>query len=546
MKKGRVFWLLGCMVLLAGCSSGSDETSSTGESAENFKQEFTLTEQQEVPSIDASVSNDVVGWGVLKNTGEGLYRADKNGEMVPAGAAEEPEISEDGLVYTFRLREDAVWSNGDPITAQDYVYGWQRTAMPETASEMAYLYAPLKNYETIANGEMDPSELGIKALGDYELEIEFVYPVPYAESLLALPTFFPQSQVFIEEQGEDYGKSSEQAIYNGPFVLVEFDGPGVDMDWGYEKNETYWDKDSVKMERINVEVVKEDATALNLFQDGQVDDIIISGELAQQMQNDNAFFSQEKSSVYYIEFNQEKDVLANENFRKAVSCALDRDAIVNNILGDGSIAATSIVPRNMSFNPDTDADFIEDAGNLLVFDTEKAKEHWELAKNELGIETASIDVLASDSDAAKKVAEYIQGALNETLEGVEVTISAVPFSVRLERSNAGDFDLVFGGWGAEYNDPCVFLELFQSDNVNNEGGYANADFDKHMIASATTNAGNPSERWQNLLDANEVLMDTMGTCPVYQKAECHMRNPKLKGVLAAGPEYDYKWSYMEE
>lgn len=549
MRNTRLGYLLAaasCIILLGGCGSSKEKTNETDQKSANDGQTFSVVAKQEIPSIDASVTNDVVGWGVLKNTGEGLFRADKEGKLMPAGAAEMPNVSEDGLTYTFKLRNDAVWSNGDPVVAADYVYGWQRTVEPKTASEVAYLFEPIKQYQAIMDGKTPAKELGVKALSDYELEVTLESPVPYIESLLSLPPFYPQNEKIINESGKKYASSSEHMVYNGPFALSDFEGAGTDTNWSYVKNETYWDKNNVTMEKIDFDVVKEDATALNLFQDGQTDDIVVTGEIAQQMAADPAFFSQDMSNATYVEYNQTKKEFQNENLRKAISYALDRPTLVNQVLGDGSIAATGLVPKNMSFNPETEADFVKDSGNHLNYDPEKAKDYWAKAKTELGIDTLKINLLSSDADSAKKVVEYMQGAIQETLKGVTVDVSSVPLSVRLERGNKGDFDMILVGWGAEYNDPSVFLELFASDNINNSGKYTNNDFDKYLKASATTNAGNPKARWNDLIEAENVLMDTMGVCPVYQKAEAHLRNPKIKGILPSGPEYDYKWTAIEK
>lgn len=543
MKKGK-FMVLISTLFIVGCTSNKATSNENKNEAE--KQEFSVTVKQEIPSIDASVTNDVVGWGVLKNTGEGLFRADKDGKLVPAGASKEPVVSEDGLTYTYTLREEATWSNGDPIVAEDYVYGWQRTVDPKTASEVAYLFEPIKNYQKIMAGELPVEELGVVAKNDHELQVTLSSPVPYFDSLVSLPPFFPQNKKMIEQSGEQYASSSENMVYNGPFQLVDFDGAGVDTNWAYVKNDSYWDKENVTMDRINVGVVKEDATALNLFQDGQTDDIVITGELAQQMASDPDFYSQEMSNTTYVEFNQAKKEFQNENLRKALSYSLDRETLVEKVLGDGSIASTGLVPKNMSFNPETNADFVKDSGNQLKYDPEKAKEYWASAKKELGIDSIKINLLSSDADSAKKVVEYMQGAIQDTLDGVTVEVSSVPLSVRLDRGNNGDFDLILVGWGAEYNDPSVFLELFTSDNVNNSGKYSNNDFDQEMKNSSTVNAGNPDARWKNLVSAENILMETMGVCPIYQKAESHLRNPKIKGILPSGPEYDYKWTTIEE
>ena len=542
-----------CGIVLAGCSTGG--TSSTGESSSGSgtaaaEQIFNVVVQQEMPSADLSLATDTISFSALNNVYEGLYRLDADSKPKPAGAAELAEVSEDGLTYKLKLREDAKWSNGEPVTAADYVFGWQRTVSAETGSEYAYLFAPVTNAEAITAGEKDASELGIKAVSDYELEITLTTPTPYFQYLLAFPSFFPQSQAVVEDNGDQYATTSDNAVYNGPFVLAGFDGPGTDTEWSYEKNDQYWDKETVKLDTINVSVVKESSTSLNLFQDGQADDVILTGELAQQMANDEAFVSEPLARTSYIELNQreEDSPFRNEDLRKAISYAIDRDALVTSILGDGSLASTGLIPKGMTFNPTDNTDFVDEAESVIEYDQEKAKEHWEKAKEALGIDSLSFEILASDTDSTKKAIEYIQSAIQDTLDGVKVSLSPVPFSVRLDRSNSGDFDVVMGGWGADYADASSFTDLFVTDNSYNRGRWTSEAYDAAVKSSATTNAGNPDARWQDLLDAEKIIMDQQGVIPVYQNVEAHLRAPKVKGVVShgAGAQYDYKWAVIEE
>lgn len=542
-----------CGIVLAGCSTGG--TSSTGESSSGSgtaaaEQIFNVVVQQEMPSADLSLATDTISFSALNNVYEGLYRLDADSKPEPAGAAELAEVSEDGLTYKLKLREDAKWSNGEPVTAADYVFGWQRTVSAETGSEYAYLFAPVTNAEAITAGEKDASELGIKAVSDYELEITLTTPTPYFQYLLAFPSFFPQSQAVVEDNGDQYASTSDNAVYNGPFVLAGFDGPGTDTEWSYEKNDQYWDKDTVKLDTINVSVVKESSTSLNLFQDGQADDVILTGELAQQMANDEAFVSEPLARTSYIELNQreEDSPFRNEDLRKAISYAIDRDALVTSILGDGSLASTGLIPKGMTFNPTDNTDFVDEAESVIEYNQEKAKEHWEKAKEALGIDSLSFEILASDTDSTKKAIEYIQSAIQDTLDGVKVSLSPVPFSVRLDRSNSGDFDVVMGGWGADYADASSFTDLFVTDNSYNRGRWTSEEYDAAVKSSATTNAGNPDARWQDLLDAEKIIMDQQGVIPVYQNVEAHLRAPKVKGVVShgAGAQYDYKWAVIEE
>ncbi|MGC6770093.1 peptide ABC transporter substrate-binding protein [Enterococcus sp. LJL128] len=556
MKKFTSIILLSAVTLAAcgttGGSSDSTDTSggSSSSGSASGEQVFNQVVQQEMPSADLSLATDTISFSALNNVYEGLYRLDENSKPQPAGAAEMAEISDDNLTYTIKLNEDAKWSNGDPVVAADYVYGWQRTVDPKTAAEYAYLFELVKNGAAVNAGEKDVEELGVKAVSDYELEITLEKPTPYFDYLLAFPSFFPQNQKVVEKNGKDYATSSDMSVYNGPFTLTDFDGPGTDTKWSYTKNEEYWDKDTVKLEKINVDVVKEAPTSLNLFQDGQADDVILNGELAQQMASDPEFISQKDGRTVYMELNQREadSPYHNENLRKAISYAIDREALVNQILGDGSVVSQGLVPGELSFSPTDNKDFAEENENVLTHNEEKAKEYWEKAKKELGIETFEMDIVHDDTDSTKKLTEYIQGVLNDTLDGIKVTVTPVPFSVRLDRGNSGNFEAIMGGWGADYADPSSFLDLFVTGNAYNRGRYSNKEYDKLIESSNVTHAADPEARWEDMLKAEKLLMDDMGVIPIYQKSEAHMRKAKVKGVVAhaAGAQYDFKWTYIEE
>ncbi|EPH93606.1 MULTISPECIES: peptide ABC transporter substrate-binding protein [unclassified Enterococcus] len=555
MKKSLTFGIVAvCGLVLSGCYGGgsadSDSNSSGSSSSGDSNGVFNLVVPQEMPTADLSVATDTISFTALNNVYEGIYRLDEDSKPQPAGATEMAEVSDDGLTYKIKLRDDAKWSNGDPVTAADYVYGWQRTVTPATASEYAYLFEPVENAADITAGKKDPSELGIKAVGEHELEIKLAKPTPYFQYLLAFPSFFPQNQKVVEENGDAYASASDKAVYNGPFTLAGFDGPGTDTEWSYKKNDNYWDKDSVKLSEIKVSVVKESSTALNLFKDGQADDVILSGELAQQNANDPAYTSFKEASTSYLELNQRDadSPFNNVNLRKAISYAINRESIVKQVLGDGSVVSTSLVPADMSSNPESDEDFAKEAGELVAFDKKKAGEYWDKAKEELGIDSLEFELMASDTDSSKKVIEYIQNVIQENLPGVTVKPTPVPFSVRLDRSSSGDFDAVLGGWSADYADPSSFTDLFVTGNSYNRGQWSNDEYDAAVKSAATTNAGDPDARWKDLQEANKIIADDMGVIPIYQKAEGHLVNPNVKGIVhhAAGASWDYKWTYIEE
>ncbi len=236
-----------------------------------------------------------------------------------------------------------------------------------------------------------------------------------------------------------------------------------------------------------------------------------------------------------------------KTFVFTLSYAIDRESLVEQVLGDGSVASTNLLPEETGKDPDTDEDFTEVSDSTLEYDPEKAQEHWEKAKEELDIDSLEFDLLAEDTDSTKRVGEYIQGAWEE-LDGMNVNSTTVPFTVRIDRSTEGDFDAVVGGWGADYADPSSFTDLFESGNSYNFGKWSNDEYDKLVEDSATTHVNDPEERFQDLLDAEKVINEEMGVIPVYQKAEGHMVSDKVKGIVShsAGAKYDYKWVSIEE
>lgn len=556
MKKYRVLYasiLVLASLSLVACGNSKNSTSSNGSGQSKStnklasKQEITVVAQQEITSADPSLSTDVVSGEAITNTYEGIYRLNAKNELELAGATD-VEVSKDGLTYTIQLRKDAKWSNGDSVTANDYVFAWQRAVDPATASEYSYIFAPVTNASEIVEGKKAKSELGIQAINDWELKVTLTQPTSYFKYLLSFTTFYPLNQKVVEKYGKDYASTSDKAVYNGPFTLKDFDGAGTDTKWTYAKNTQYWDKKQVKLNKVNVSVVKEASTSLSLFQEGKMDDIILTGELAQQMANEKEFSSEKQAGTYYLELNQSKadSPFKNENVRKAIAYAIDRNALAKNILGDGSIAAKSLVPEDMSKNPKTGTDFVKEADVSATYSKKKAKDYWAKAKKELGISNLTIDLLSSDNDSSKKNTEYIQSVLQENLDGVKVTTSPVPLSVRIERSNAGNFDMVLGGWSADYPDPSSFLDLFVTGNSYNRGRYSSKEYDQAVKAATTTNANDENKRWSDYITAAQVIDHDMGVVPLYQKAEAHMRNSKLKGVAVhpTGAHHEYKWAYL--
>ncbi|WP_031539422.1 peptide ABC transporter substrate-binding protein [Bacillus sp. MB2021] len=547
--KRKLTWLLSLTlilsVFLAACSGGDDNASegTDGSSEENVEQVLNLINGDAIPSMDPSMATDQYGFQFLGATMEGLNRLGEGGEVTP-GIAESHEVSEDGLTWTFKLREDAKWENGDPVTANDFVYAWQRAVNPDTGSE----YGPymmggvIKNAAEISQGDMPVEDLGVKADGDYTLVVELANPTPYFESLTTFGTFLPLNQKFVEEKGDAFATSSENLLANGPFKLENWES--TSQKWNLAKNDTYWDADTVKLETINYVVVKEAQTAVDLYEKGEVDRTGLSSDLVDQYSSDEDYTVKAGNSVFYLKINQTRnEALANKNIRAAISRAFDKQALVDTILNNGSLAANGLVPADFTPMPDGSGDFREVSGDLVTYDTAAAKEFWEKGLEELGTDSVEIEFLGGDTDVSKTMNEYLANQLQTNLPGLKVTLKQVPFEQRLDLDTNQDYDLQLAGWGPDYLDPYTFLSLWITDGGNNKMGYSNAEYDKLLEETTTTLATDNEARYQNFLEAEKILFEDAAIAPVYQSAGAFLSSPKIHGLIENpfGPDYEYKW-----
>ena len=540
-KKTSLLLLSFCTALVLVACGGSGEASKPGDQVLN------LVESAEIPTMDSTLATDTVAFTVLTNVNEGLYRQTEDGSLELGMAAEEPTISEDGLTYTFKIREDANWSNGDPVTAHDFVYSWRKLVDPATAASYSYMMdGVIANATEIISGDMAADELGVTALDDKTLEIQLITALPYFEDLLSLAMFYPQNQAFVEELGEDYALSSDNLVYNGPFLLEDWVAAGVS--WTYIKNPDYWDAETVSLDRINVDVMKETSTALNLYDTDATDRILLKGEYVAQRVGDPEMHTMPTSSVFYLKFSQNdpNSPLMNKNIRKALSMAFDKAAYSEVVLQDGSIPANGLVPQGLAKDPETDEDFREQNGDLSSYDVAAAKEYWQAGLDELDVDSIDLELLSDDTDNSKRSSEFIQGQLMSNLPGLNISLRNVPFKVRLEADSSGEYDIQLSGWGADYADPINFLELFETTNGNNTSAYSNPEYDA-LIAQSRTEVDDLGARWDMLLEAERILLEDAAIGPVYQRANAVLERDYVNNIAEhlVGAEYTYKWASVE-
>lgn len=560
MKNSKIFWLLSLVLVLsaflAACGGSDEEDTGTDKKEGNqtagepdAEQVLNLMESAEIPTMDISLAEDAVAFNIFNNVNEGLFRLNKENVAEPALADGEPEVSEDGLTYTFKLR-DSNWSDGTPVTAKDFVYSWQRSIDPDTGSPYgAYMMAgSIVNATEIAAGEMEPTELAVKAVDDNTLEVQLERPVPYFMSLMSFPTFYPQNEAFVTEKGDAYASNSENLIFNGPFTLTDWDGTG--LTWKMQKNPEYWDAETVKLDTINVDVVKEPATAVNLYNSGEKDRAGLAGEFARQYANDENLVTDLEPTLFYFKLNQErkgeKNALANVNIRKAIAQGFNKQDLVDVVLANGSLPANFLVPTEFSFD-ESKADFRDVNGDLIEFNAEEAGKLWATGLEELGVEEVTLEILGGDTETAKNMDAYLKAQLEENLEGLTIDLKAVPFGVRLELDEAQDYDIQTAGWGPDYQDPMTFIDLFVTGSPQNKMGYSNPEYDALVESAKGELATDAAGRWEAMAKAEKILLaDDAAIAPIYQRGAMALQQPYVNDIIKHpfGGDFSYKWAYI--
>lgn len=551
-KQGWVLALFS-MVILGACGTNEKDISAESAEANTILMEketdssdvLRITASADIPSMDIITATDLVSFTAMNNVFEGLYTLDLKGQVVPASAKEMPKVSEDGLTYTFTIRDDATWSNGEPVTSEDYVYTWQRMVDPAMASGYSYMYDGLiENASEILADELDPTELAVEAITDKILKVTLVQPTPYFLDLLSLPFFFPQNQAYIEEMGTSYGTNSETLIYNGPFVLSDWD-QAKGGSWSFVKNDSYWDEEAIEINKIVVQVMKETSTAINLYEADELDYAALSGEYVAAHKEDEDYHSQMNSTSNFIEMNQDVPALANENIREALTKSLDSAQYTENVLKNGSIPIYGYVPNGLASNPATEADFREDAGDLTKPNLEVAQAAWAEGLSELGVETLSLELMTTDSEDSKKFAEFFQSQLQGNLPGLTITIRQVPFNVKQDSLRSGSYELGTANWIADFADPINYVERFHSDI--NRGNYSFEDVDD-LIEEAKAAYDDEELRWDLLVEAEQLAIgEHFVHIPTYQSAGAYLLKDNVNGLYIPvfGPD-SYRYVSLDE
>ena len=529
------------LCLLTACSK-SEEQQSTAVTKEkqvvkNSTYPITFNVQKIPMTIDPALSTDISAARVQGACLEGLVRlGKKSGEIIP-GAAESWKVSEDGKKWLFNLRKDAKWSNGESVTANDFVFGFKRVLEPATAAQYSYLLYYIKNAENYNKGIIkDFNKVGAKAVDDNTLELSLEKPCPFFLQLISNAIYSPLNEKFYSKANKQFALEADKILYNGPWILTEWIHGGKFV---FKKNPYYWNKEYPNVSDMTFLLIPDQNTSANMFRSGDLDMTEISGDQLPQFKNSDEVHTV-ASGVYYLQMNTENKFFKNEKIRQAISMAINRDVLSEFIRKDGSTGAYAYVPPGTAGNEGQT--FREEFGStFLKYNVKKAKELLKDGLKEINFTgTMKATLLIDQTDDRRRDAQFIQEELHKNL-GIDVTLEPNTFQSRLQKSLTRNYDFVYGGWLPDYNDPLTYIELWYSTGGNNHSGWANSEFDKLVDTASSSNDNNA--RMNAMAEAEQIMLKELPVIPLYYSPANWLIKKDLKGVIlrpaGLSPEFTY-------
>ena len=517
--------------MLAGCGSKTDTDT------------FRFASELDIQGMDSTVVDDGMSFNAIHAITDGLTAVNEKGKTAPA-IAKSWDVSDDGKTYTFHLR-DAKWSNGDKVTANDFVYSWRKII--KDAGNYAYMLgnggASVKNADALmelgANAtDEQMATLGVTAKDDKTLVVELENKVPYFTDLMAFPCYFPQNEKFVEKCGKNYGTKPEYTLSNGAYKMTKWVKGNKAT---FTKNDKYYDAKTVATKNLEMYLVQDPKTAAQNFDNGKVDYATINSTLVDKYKDKDTFTTFNEGYLFYLQLNFKNNTVANKNVREALAYAINRKDLCENVLKDGSMAATGFVPSQLSTSP-AGRDFRDDADKYVSYDQKKAQEYLDAAKKELGTDTITVDLLyGTDESPMDTMAEYLQGSFTK-LKGLKVNMVATVKKDRIyNREEHGTYEIACTRWGPDYADPTTYLNLFLTGNSNNFGKYSNAKVDSLMKQVQTESDVN--KRWDLMTQVEKTALDDLAYIPVFEKGAAALKAKNVKGLVhsAVGVPYTFKY-----
>lgn len=493
----------------------------------------------EPPTLDPRRSSDTTSSTVLQMLFEGLTRIEEN-EHPSLAMAQSVDISEDGTKYTFKLR-DALWSNGQKVTAHDFLFSWKWSISPKHPAELAHLLYVIKNAKKIKEGVLPENTLGVKVIDDETLEVQLEHPAPYFLELLARPVFFPLLKNHTQSNPNWAIDHGPNYVGNGPFVLKEWRHHDTIV---LDKSTTYWDKEVVQLESIRLYMVEDSNTELNMFYDGEIDYVgkpISVGpptDAIPALRKRNELLISPFSATYFLFLNTDHPILSNLNIRKALAFAIDRHGITEHITQAGEIPALRFIPESSS---GTSTPLIQDNDAL------KAKQYLQKGLQELNIKFSEFPILTfsyNTNEAHHKIAQAIQQQWRNNL-GIRVRLENLEWKVYLSKLRTQDFEIGRLSWLADFNDPLAFLELFEESEIDlNSSGWEDPEFQKLLLQARSTL--DHQKRSDLLSQAEEILMDEVPAIPLFFLTNSYLKSNLLHGeTLSITGTIEFKKAYFK-
>ncbi|MBM7644019.1 oligopeptide transport system substrate-binding protein [Scopulibacillus daqui] len=540
-------------LVLTACSSSSNTSgeASQGQGKEELAKDqvLNLTEPQDIPSLNWTQITDTVSSTAIGMVNSGLMRFDQNMKPKPDMADGMPKISKDKKVYTFKIRKDAKWSDGSPVTANDFVFAWRKMVDPKTASQYAFIFASanIKNAGKIEDKKSPlfgkTNQLGVKALDDKTLQVTLEKPTPYFLSMLPSASFLPAKKTFVEKQGKNLGQEPQNLLFNGPYILTKWNhGSG----WSFEKNNKYWNAKNIHIKKVNVQVIKQVSTAVNMYNTGKLDSTTVNSDFVDQFKGKPDYHTTLVAITYFLRLNQEKvPAFKNEKVRKAIYGSIDRDTMAKDLLKNGSAGIKYLVPKNFAKGPE-DKDFRSSApSGYDAANKQQARKLWDEAKKELGIKSLKLELMTQDADSAVKMNEYVANQLEKNLPGMKVTINKQPFGNFLKLESSGNYQMENGGWSPDYLDPITFLDMWTTKSDMNRMNYSDPKYDK-LIEEVNQLGADPQKRWEKMQEAEKLLLDKdAAIVPLYQRANAYVTKPYVKGLIYPPFGFDMDWTHAK-
>ncbi|MDG2278103.1 MAG: peptide ABC transporter substrate-binding protein [Pseudomonadales bacterium] len=529
------------MLALQALTNLMASNTTTAQAIDDVNNMISIAIREEPPQLNSTVATDASSGMIIGHVFEGLLRMNAK-DQLEAGIAHKWHVT-DTQVH-FWLRTDARWSDGSTITAQDFVFGWQTALSPEVASEYAFLLFHIKNGRAINAGELPASELGVSTPNDFELIVQLERPVAFFDKMVTFPTYLPVPQKFYQATAGKYGADASELLYSGPYTISNWvHGSSLLL----EKNEHYWDKDRIAIDKINIAYITSDSTAsLNFFKDDKIATTTLTAEnLDSALEERWQIKKHQDGAIFFLEFNHRKShITQNYNLRRSMQLVLDMEELVYKVTKlPGYLPGESLFPE---FLMGVETHFRKEyPATKNVLDRVRAREHIKLAKHELGLEAIPPLMLLTGDNAVSNIqAEWVQASLKKHLD-LDIRIDKQIFKQRLAKMTAGEFDMVLAGWGPDYDDPLTFGDLFASWNLNNRGRYASDAMDGFI--SQVQDSVDPATRMRLFAQIQQLVYDDVVILPMYERGVTYVVHPRLKGMKrrVIGPQVDFTNAYIE-